>query len=289
VSLYPSSTTYPSGTLYPSFTSPGPTTAAVVYKVEIAFGMTDFSGDFDDVTYDVTSLTIREGRDTNAGAFGPGECSLTLQRFQTPDDDPDFAGGRELYNPTSFLSPLSPQYDPVGPGPFPTQQSPGARPLIPMRVTMTVDGTSRVLFYGWLSSWKYNRETGEARVIARDFLWRLARIRPEFLYDAGETTASAIQQVLEAYPWTDYNLAPAIGNGIAGTGDPLPLDSLEPDGESRSGLQIIDELLETELGTVVMNGPTLVYENRYGRSLRKRNEYLFEEVALDYEPGFEVD
>jgi hypothetical protein len=247
-----------------------------------------FGGAYDDVTIDVTDMLVRRGRDDTGGPFQPGECSFTLQRPAEPLDAPTQPGGRELYNPASTQSPLSPQFagDPAD------KQSPGISPLRPVRVQMSVGGTSRVLFFGYVTSWRYDRETGAAKVLARDLLWRLSKTRPEFQYEAGETTASAIGRLLDDANWrnpADRNLNPVIQGVASGVGDVLAEDSLEPDGESRSAFQIIDELLEVNNGVFYIRGKDARYENRTARSLRKVPEFVVDDVALEYDPGFEVE
>jgi hypothetical protein len=164
--------------------------------------------------------------------------------------------------------------------------------LRPVRVQMEVGGTSRVLFFGYITSWRYDRDTGEAKVLARDLLWRLSKTRPEFEYQAGETTASAIGRLLDDANWrnpADRELNPVIQGVAAGVGDLLADESLEPDGESRSAFQIIDELLEVNNGVFYVRGKDARFENRTARSLRKVPEFVVADVALEYDPGFEVE
>lgn len=277
----------PGGTVSTFATSGG----AGEYSPQQAFSgsTTDvFGGTYDDVTVDVVDMLIRRGRDDTGGPFLPGECQFTLQRFVTPADEPGKPGGRELYNPASTSSPLSPQFD-GDPG---DKQSPGIAPLRPVKVEMDVGGTSRVLFFGYVTSWRYNREDGQAKVIARDLLWRLSKTRPVFDYESGETTSSAIGRLLDAAEWSapgDRNLNPTIQGVAAGVGDLLATDSLAPDGESRSAFEIIDELLEVNNGVFYIRGKDARYENRTARSLRKAVEFTINDAALDYDPGFEVE
>jgi hypothetical protein len=247
-----------------------------------------FGGLWDDVTRDVTLLKIKRGRDNTGGPFSPGVLTMTLQRVASPNDAPSVPGGKELYNPASTTSPLSSYYT----GSSPAGSSPGISPLRPCRVTMTNNGTSRVLFYGFLTGWRYNRDTGEADVTAQDVLWKTSRVRPSFTQAANETTSSAIGRILDAAAWTapsDRNLNPTIQTVSAGTGDALPASSLSPDGIERTGLDLIDELLTTNRGWVYQRGGVVTYENRQARSLRKVADQTITNVALDYEPGFEVE
>lgn len=247
-----------------------------------------FGGAYADVTRDVVDVTIRRGRDDTGGTYGPGEATVTLLRPISPDDDVDAPGGRELYNPASTQSPLSPAYT----GSIPPKEEPGISPLRPLRITMTYNGQTRILFYGWITTWRFDRATGRTRVIAKDLLWRLSKSRPAFEYQTGETTSSAIGRILDDARWTapdDRNLNPTIQGVSAGVGDVLPLDSLEPDGEQRTGLQVIDELLEVNNGWFYVRGKDAVYENRTARSLRRNVEHTLNDVAVEFDPGFDVE
>lgn len=275
------------GGTFSTFAATG-TTGSYTNAQAFAASSTDtFAGDYSDVTRDVTSLTIRRGRDDTGGPFAPGECSLTLQRLAEPLDAPPGSGTRELYNPASTTSVLSPQYAGVG-----TKVEPGISPLRPLRVQMTVGATTRTLFYGYVVGWRYNRQTGEAQVVARDVTWRLSKIRPSFTQASGETTSSAIGRVLSEAGWSapaDRELNPTIQGVAAGVGDLLATDSLNPDGEARTGLELIDELLEVNNGVFYMRGQIARYENRTARSLRTSADFTVDDVALEYDPGFEVE
>lgn len=276
------------GETFSTFASSG-STGGYSNAQAFATSSTDvFGGDYSDVTRDVTSMTIRRGRDDTGGPFQAGECVMTLQRLAQPLDAPPGSGTRELYNPASTTSVLSPQYtgDPAD------KVSPGISPLRPLRVTMTVGSTSRVLFYGYVVTWRYNRETSAANVVAKDLVWRLSKIRPSFTQNTNETTSSAIGRVLSEAGWadpSDRDLNPTIQGVAAGVGDLLPTDSFNPDGEARSGLELIDELLEVNNGVFYMRGQVARYENRTARSLRKAADYTATDVALEYDPGFEVE
>lgn len=260
-------------------------TAAQSYAVSTT---ATFGGLWDDVTRDVKVVKIKRGRDDTGGPFSPGTLSMTLQRVASPNDAPSVPGGKELYNPASTTSPLSPYYAGVSPA----KVEPGIRALRPIRVTMTNNGTSRVLFYGFLTSWRYNRETGEADIDAKDILWKVSRVRPSFTQAASETTSSAIGKILDAAGWSapaDRSLNTTIQGVASGTGDLLPASSMSPDGIERTGLELIDELLETNRGWVYSRGAVVTYENRQARSLRKSADFTITNVALDYEPGFDVE
>lgn len=260
-------------------------TAAQSYAVSTT---STFGGIWDDVTRDVTVCKIKRGRDNTGGPFSPGVLTMTLQRVASPNDAPSVPGGKELYNPASTTSPLSSYYT----GSVPAKSDPGISPMRPCRVTMTNNGTSRVLFYGFLTGWRYNRDTGEADVTAQDVLWKTSRVRPAFTQAAGETTASAIGRVLDATAWTapaDRSLNTTIQGVASGTGDALPASSMSPDGVERTGLELIDALLETNRGWLYCRGSVVTYENRQARSLRKNADQTITNVALDYQPGFEVE
>lgn len=246
-----------------------------------------FSGGYDDVTRDTTRIEIQRGRDDIGGPYRPGQARLTIQRV-TNDPEAPGAGGRELYNPASTTSPISPQY--TGSDPAPVE--PGIKPLRPLRITMDVGGTSRVLFYGFITSWRYKRDTGEAEIVARDVLWRLSKNLPVTTQATGETTGSAIGKLLDAAGWTaaaDRDLNPTIQGASAGTGRTLPDDTFDFDGTERSGFQILDDLLAASRGLVYCAGATVVHEDYPARSLRKVADLTLTDVALEYDPGFEVE
>ena len=247
-----------------------------------------FGGIWDDVTRDVTVAKIKRGRDDTGGPFSPGVLDFTLLRVTTATDAPTVPGDSTIYNPSSTTSPLSAYYT----GSSPAKVVPGITPLRPVRVTMTNDGVSRVLFYGFITRWRYDRETGVADVSAKDVLWKLSRIRPSITQATGETTSSAIGRVLDAAGWSapaDRNLNAIIQGISAGTGDLLPSSSFSPDGIERTGLDLIDELLETNRGYVYANGSIITYENRQARSLRKSADFTITDAAIDYSPGFDVE
>lgn len=253
-----------------------------------AFSAADtFAGTWDDVTRDVVMLEIQRGRDDVGGPFRPGVCNLEIQRVATGSDSPG-PGGRELYNPASTTSPLSPYYT----GSSPAGVLPGIKALRPLRVTMTVGGTSRVLFYGYTTSWKYDREKGSARVVARDVLWKLSKVRPSFTQAAGETTASAIGKLLDAASWTapgDRDLNPTIQGVSAGVGRVLPSSTFSPDGVEKSGFELLDDLLTGSRGLVYAAGNIVRHEDYPARSLRKAADVTLADVSLEYDPGFEVE
>lgn len=253
-----------------------------------AFSAADtFAGTWDDVTRDVVSLEIQRGRDDVGGPFRPGVCNLDIQRVATGSDSPG-PGGRELYNPASTTSPLSPYYT----GGSPAGVSPGIKALRPLRVTMTVGGTSRVLFYGLTTSWRYNRDTGTARVTARDILWKLSKVRPSFTQAAGETTASAVGRLLDSASWTapaDRDLNPTIQGVSAGVGKTLPASTFSPDGVEKSAFELLDDLLTGSRGLVYAAGNIVRHEDYPARSLRKAADVTLADVLLEYDPGFEVE
>ena len=264
--------------------------SATTYTVPQAYAQSataTFGGTFDNVTRDATRVEVVRGRDDVGGPMQPGLCRLTLQRV-TEDAAAPGPGGRELYNPASTTSPLSPYYT----GSAPAKADPGIVPLRPLRVTMTVSDSARVLFYGFITSWKYDRDTGSAEIIARDMLWKLSKVLPSFTQDVGETTASAIGRLLDAASWTapdDRNLNPTIQGATAGLGQTLPAASFSPDGVEKNGLQLLDDLLAGSRGMVYASGSVFRHEAYSARSLRKAADVTLADVALQYDPGFEVE
>jgi len=246
-----------------------------------------FAGDFDDVTRDTTEIEIQRGRDDIGGPMRPGIAKLTVQRV-TDDPEAPGAGGRELYNPASTTSPLSPYYDGISPA----KVEPGIKPLRPLRITMRQGIYSRVRFYGFITSWRYNRDTGAAEIVARDVLWKLSKVLPVTTQAAGETTATAIGKLLDAAGWTapgDRTLNPNVQGVSAGLGRTLPSATFVYDGKETNAFQIVDELLAASRGSVFCAGSVFVHEDYPARSLRKSADVTLTDVALEYNPGFEVE
>lgn len=246
-----------------------------------------FSGDYDDVTRDVTDMEWQRGGDDIGGPMRPGQAKITLQRV-TNDPSAPGSGGRELYNPASTTSPLSPYYEGVSPAAV----EPGIKPLRPLRITMATATGSRVEFFGFITTWRYKRETGEAEVIARDVLWKTSKTLPVVTQNAGETTASAIGRLLDAAGWTaptDRALNPTVQGVSAGNGRTLPAASFDFDGTEKNGFQIIDDLLAASRGKVFCAGAVFTHEDYPARSLRKTPDVTLTDVALEYDPGFEVE
>ncbi len=274
----------PGGTATTYAADAAPYTAAQAYA---SSATAVFSGAYDDVTRDTTEIEIQRGRDDVGGPMRPGQAKITLQRV-TNDPDAPGAGGRELYNPASTTSPLSPFYT----GTDPVKVEPGIKPLRPIRVTMTTGGQSKVKFFGYITSWRYKRETGEAEIVAKDVVWRLSKTLPVITQNTGETTASAIGRLLDAAGWTapdDRDLNPDIQGVPAGTGRTLPADTFDFDGTEKNGFQILDDLLTASRGLVFSAGSVVRHEDYPARSLRKAADVTLTDVALEYNPGFEVE
>lgn len=319
--VYPYSVAFPSSALYPGdaipwegttqytveidfenqtggagvYQAPGGTgsryaASATVYSASQAYAVSaadTFSGSYDIVTRDATRIEVQRGRDDIGGPYRPGQAKITLQRV-TDDPAAPGAGGRELYNPASTTSPISPQYT----GGTPAKVTPGIRPLRPLRVTMRQGIYERPLFYGFVTSWRYKRETGEAEVVARDVLWRMSKNLPVTTQSPGETTASAVGKLLDAIGWTaaaDRSLNPTIQGVSAGVGRALPSATFDYDGTEKSGFAILDELLAASRGLVYCAGAQVVHEDYPARSLRKTADLTLADVALQYDPGFEVE
>lgn len=276
----------PGGTATTYAADAAPYTAAQAYA---SSATAVFSGAYDDVTRDTTEIEIQRGRDDVGGPMRPGQAKITLQRV-TNDPAAPGAGGRELYNPASTTSPLSPFYTGVSPA----KVEPGIKPLRPIRVTMTSGSpaTSRVLFFGYITSWRYKRETGEAEVLARDVMWKLSKTLPVVTQNPSETTASAIGRLLDEASWTapeDRALNPTVQGVPAGTGRDLPSGSFDFDGTEKNGFQVLDDLLTASRGVVFCAGSTFTHEDYPARSLRKAADVTLTDVALEYNPGFEVE
>jgi hypothetical protein len=192
-----------------------------------------FGGPYDDISTDVRAVTIDRGRDTDLAAIRAGTCTITLRD----------ANGR--YNRLNGSSPL-------------------AGYLIadkPVRVTAYDNaGNPHVRFYGFIQEVEAEvAGHGTATITCVDFLDKLDTRSPVISPLGGATTGSAIGAILDWLLWTD----PAM-RALA-IGDTLPLTYTHADG-TRTGLDLIEELLQAERGIVFVNGAGAVtYVDRRAR------------------------
>jgi hypothetical protein len=177
---------------------------------------------FEDVTGDVRELQITRGRVGQDGAMNAGRLEATFK---------DLTG---VYNPENPAS----------------ARAPNVIPLRPVRVRATHSAATYPLFFGFLTKIVHDPspDAQETRIEATDFFWWLDASRP--VLSLGETTVgAAIGAVLAACGFSD----PAY---IAlDAGHPIPF--LVADGR-RSALQVIQELLEVDMGVLFVDGAGVV-------------------------------
>lgn len=179
-----------------------------------------------DVSSEVKRITLTRGRDSS-GAVQAGEATVVLH---------DSTG---KYNPLNADSPLAGKL----------------RPGRPVRVSVTVSGTTYDRFYGYIQSIASDSDYGtqEAEIHCRDLFVLLEACRPTIANTGPTTTGAAIGRVLDA-------ISLPVASRDLDTGDAIP--DFGADG-SKSGLEVIAELLKAERGTFYANGAgKAVYEDR---------------------------
>lgn len=206
-------------------------------------GADQFTGTYDDVSEDVADgPRIKIGRDTALANFDASSCTFTLHR----PDNPDY------YNPNAIAgqSPLA-------------GLTPGFEPMRPVRMRATVDGTTTVVWYGYIRSASWDSETQRCQIQAEDlFLW-LSRVRPTYtsgeITAAGVTTAAdAIGFILTEAGFTNPDLRDLGESGKPGITMTLA-EQLTPD---KTALQIIGEVLAADRGAFWVQGGVATYRAR---------------------------
>jgi hypothetical protein len=122
-------------------------------------------------------------------------------------------------------------------------------------------GTTRGIFFGWVrrSVWEPSGRRGTARLECVDLCWWLERANPIIPATGPTTTGAALGLVLDSVGWAD----PASRD--LDTGDIIP--NFAADG-SKSGLLLVQDLLEAERGTFYPNRDGVAtYRDRLSRSV----------------------
>lgn len=191
----------------------------------------DFNGTYDDVAIDTEEFTIRRGRDDPLTPVQAGRCELTLF---------DLTG---KYNPVNTSSVIAGQMT----------------PMRQVRITATEEGVTYPLFRGFIKSMDYDPTTYRTKVVAEDLLLWLSRSKPVVAETSG-TTGFLIQTILTAAGWTLTSLTDV----DVTKGDNVASFSLDGTADSRTALQAIADLLESERGLffVTANG-TAKYVDRH--------------------------
>jgi len=178
---------------------------------------------FDAITADVKSCTITRGRHGDAGSIEQGRCVLRLK---------DSTG---KYNPENAASPLAGSLD--------THK--------PLRVQADHLGTTYGLFYGFVSRIEHDpdRKAQESTIEAVDFFEWLNAAKPTIASTGATTVGAAIGLILDALEWTDPSFR------ALDTGRSVP--DFSADG-TKSGLTLIQELLQVDLGFFFVDGAGIV-------------------------------
>lgn len=169
----------------------------------------------------VQQISIRRGRNRELESYSAGSCSV---RFL------DTAG---LWNPTNTAS-----YGTL------------IRPFNQVQITTTYSGTSYALFTGYVQSWDYDWQPGTGTSVvtiqATDAfrLFGLANVTTVSGATAGEDTGARVTDILNQVSWpTTYR---TIGTGtVTVQADP---------GTSRTALQALQDMEQTEIGAFYMAG-----------------------------------
>jgi hypothetical protein len=184
----------------------------------------DFGGNvFDDLSDEVKSVQITRGRGGDLSVIEQGRCVLELK---------DSTG---KYNPENPASPLAPYLD--------THK--------PVRVSATHLGTTYRLFYGFISKIEHDpaKESQSSRIEAVDFFEWLNAAKPVIAATGQTTVGTVIGLLLDALTWNDPSKRDLdVGRFIP---------NFSSDG-TRSALQLIEDLLEVDLGIVFVNGNGVV-------------------------------
>jgi len=192
-----------------------------------------FAGPLDNISADVMTIEITRGRSNDLSSVEEGRIVVTLQ---------DPAG---KYNPNNPLSPLAGQL----------------RVNRPLRFTATFQGIEYGRFFGWIRriSYEPSGRGGTATIEASDILFKLgdAKFTPTIPSTGQTVTGTAIGKILDALGWTDATMREI------GVGDPIIDFSASAD---KIGLQLIQDLLQTEGGIVYQTGSGKVrYRDRSSR------------------------
>ncbi|RDI73317.1 hypothetical protein Gocc_2917 [Gaiella occulta] len=214
-----------------------------------------FGGPYDDITPYLDEITIESGRSDDIALLNESSCTLVL---------------RDRTGLFSAENPASPLYSDI------------AARLHPVRVSMTVAGTTYRQFYGWARRirWQPRRRSGYTTIECVDLLYWLRRTSPTIAATGPTTVGAAIGLILDAVGWID----PAM-RSIA-TGDPIA--NFSADG-SKTALTLIQELLDFERGVFWVSGSGVAtYETRHARALKLTAGTIANEMQA-VGPGVDAD
>ncbi len=185
---------------------------------------------FEDVTEDCQAFTLTRGRSDDLGQLMAGTAMVELR---------DQSG---KYNPVNASSSLYPN----------------VKPMRAIRIKATYDGTTYGIFYGFLQSIHSQSHPSFPRTTldcADLFAW-LSQRKPTISALGSTTTGAAIKAILDEIGW------PGSLRSLD-DGDTIP--DFSADG-SDSSLELINGLLEAEMGVFYINGSGIAtFENRNAR------------------------
>lgn len=223
-----------------------------------------FGGTYDDVSSRLDRASWGRGRDDNLALMLAGEATFDLR-------DPGYMSGgvwkQGLYNPENPDSPLFAQL---------------ADRLHPVRFEGIFGGVTYGLFAGWGRRfvWEPHGRRGTVQVECVDLFYWLARVFP-VIAAGGTTTGAAIGSILDAAGLTDTAMRDL------DVGDTLPA-TFTADG-SRSGLELIQALLEAERGVFFVAGTgRATYRSRLSR-LTKTSSWTLTDRMIGVAPGLDFD
>lgn len=214
-----------------------------------------FGGTYDDISSKIAGWNIHRGRSNNLDTMLAGSADVDVR-------DPD-----GLFNPDNPTSPLYGQLDDR---------------LHPIKLTATFAGVTYGRFYGWVRRfhWEPRGRKGVTRLECIDLFYRLELANPIIASTGPTTTGAAIGKILDAIGVTD------MGMRDLDTGDAIP--DFSADG-TKTGLQLIQELLEAERGVFFIAGTgKATYRSRLSR-LTKTSQYTFVDVFAGGAPGVDWD
>jgi hypothetical protein len=187
-------------------------------------------GAFESVVADVVAFSVIRGRSDDLGQLMAGTAEVVLR---------DQSG---TYNPVNTGSALSPN----------------VKPMRPIRVQATYDGTTYGLFYGFILSIESRANPNHPITTfscADLFSW-LAMRYPTISATGSTTTGAAIKAVLDEISW------PTSLQSLD-TGDTIP--DFSADG-TVSSLQLIHNLMDAEMGTFYVDGSGIAtFDERFSR------------------------
>jgi hypothetical protein len=214
-----------------------------------------FGGTYDDVSSRLATGRFSRGRDNNLDVMLAGEATIDLR-------DP-----LGIFNPNNVTGPLYGQLEDR---------------LHPVKWEATTASGRRGLFAGWTRRfrWEPGGRKGITRVECVDAFYWLERAKPLISSTGVTTTGAAIGLILDAVELSDPSMR------ALDTGDTIP--DFEADG-SKTGLELIQDLLQAERGVFYISGDGLAtYRSRLSR-LTAPSTATFDHRVTAIEPGVDFD